>query len=157
MTDHEAHLNKVLGPFSPYDPSHVPTPSELVEQAEMDAVTAAYLAKANRAPKHSEWKRHMEALRWGVVVSVLLYLLLGAYCAPKIGGYFFGATSSWYETVYSLSADHVFVEPTPHGCAYDDAPLGSKHCAFERHVELIRPSDDQPITDVFVSYRRVED
>src|SRR5438552_5554129 len=35
---------------------------------------------------------------------------------------------------YSVSTDKVFVEPKPHGCDFDDAPLGNKHCHFEKEV-----------------------
>ncbi len=28
----------------------------------------------------------------------------------------------------------VYAQPKPHGCAYNDAPLGDKHCHYEKHV-----------------------
>lgn len=39
---------------------------------------------------------------------------------------------------YRVSQDAIVIEPKPHGCAYDDAPLGNKHCHFEKFVDVQR-------------------
>jgi hypothetical protein len=62
-------------------------------------------------------------------------------------------------TEYAAPEDRVFVQPKPHGCAYNDAPLGDKHCHFEKVVDVQRacPDPDCRVTAVYVSWRRVEE
>jgi hypothetical protein len=35
---------------------------------------------------------------------------------------------------YNVPVDRVAAPPKPHGCDFDDAPLGNKHCHYEKHV-----------------------
>jgi hypothetical protein len=35
---------------------------------------------------------------------------------------------------YNVPIERVDAPPKPHGCDFDDAPLGNKHCHFEKHV-----------------------
>jgi hypothetical protein len=60
---------------------------------------------------------------------------------------------------YHVSQDAVVVEPKPHGCDFDDAPLGNKHCHFEKVVttEKACPSPSCRVTSVYVGWRRVEE
>ncbi|MGB7846846.1 MAG: hypothetical protein WBL63_14620 [Candidatus Acidiferrum sp.] len=60
---------------------------------------------------------------------------------------------------YSVSQDRVFIEPKPYGCDYDDAPLGNKHCHFEKNVDVGRacPAPDCRVTSVYVSWRKVDE
>jgi hypothetical protein len=37
---------------------------------------------------------------------------------------------------YQIPADRIYIQPKPHGCAYNDAPLGDKHCHYEKHVTV---------------------
>jgi hypothetical protein len=35
---------------------------------------------------------------------------------------------------YNVPVERVSTPPKPHGCAFNDAPLGAKHCHYDRHV-----------------------
>ncbi len=60
---------------------------------------------------------------------------------------------------YDVSQDQVFVEPKPHGCDYDDAPLGNKHCHFERVVDTAKHcvGSNCRVTAVYESWKKVEE
>jgi hypothetical protein len=60
---------------------------------------------------------------------------------------------------YGVPQDKVVIEPKPHGCDYDDAPLGNKHCHYEKIVDTEKacPAQDCRITRVYVKWRRVEE
>ena len=60
---------------------------------------------------------------------------------------------------YKVSQDKVFIEPKPHGCDFDDAPLGNKHCHYEKQVDVERACDTPncKATGVYVSWRKVEE
>jgi hypothetical protein len=60
---------------------------------------------------------------------------------------------------YHISKQNVIVEPKPHGCDFDDAPLGNKHCHYEKAVDVQRAcgGPDCKVTAVYVSWRRVEE
>jgi hypothetical protein len=58
---------------------------------------------------------------------------------------------------YNVSQDAVFIEPKPHGCAFDDAPLGSKHCHYEKVIDTEKacPRADCPVKAVYVSWQKL--
>lgn len=56
---------------------------------------------------------------------------------------------------YKISPDKVIVEPKPHGCDFDDAPLGNKHCHYEEEITPMRACDTCSVTNVYVSWRKV--
>lgn len=60
---------------------------------------------------------------------------------------------------YNVSQDKVFIEPKPHGCDFDDAPLGNKHCHYEKVLETEKacPAPDCRVTGVYVSWHRLEE
>jgi hypothetical protein len=58
---------------------------------------------------------------------------------------------------YHVSQDQVFIEQKPHGCDFDDARLGNKHCHFEKRVDAAKPCVGCPVTAVYVSWRKVEE
>ncbi len=60
---------------------------------------------------------------------------------------------------YKVSKTDVTVEPKPHGCDFEDAPLGNKHCHYEKVVDTDKacPAPDCRITKVYVSWRKVEE
>lgn len=37
---------------------------------------------------------------------------------------------------YSVPVERVTVQLKPHGCAYNDAPLGEKHCHYDKHITV---------------------
>ena len=60
---------------------------------------------------------------------------------------------------YGIAKENVIIDPKPHGCDFDDAPLGNKHCHYEKVVEPERacPGPDCRVTGVYVSWRKVEE
>lgn len=60
---------------------------------------------------------------------------------------------------YQTSKDKVIITPKPHGCDFDDAPLGNKHCHFEKTIDVERacPGQDCKVTFVYVSWRKNEE
>lgn len=88
-------------------------------------------------------------LLWAVVIVVGLFLL-DNWITPE---------QEQLARQYHVSKEHVIVAAEPHGCAYNDAPLGYKHCRFDKIVDLDRacPGPDCKVTGVYVSWRKVEE
>jgi hypothetical protein len=61
---------------------------------------------------------------------------IGALIAIVFGIYyfFFIPDNEQLANKYSVSVERVSAPPKPHGCAYNDAPLGDKHCHYDKHV-----------------------
>jgi hypothetical protein len=59
---------------------------------------------------------------------------------------------------YHVPQAQVFVEPKPHGCDFEDAPLGNKHCHYEKEVNVQRAcgGPDCRVTAVYEGWHRVE-
>jgi len=89
--------------------------------------------------------------------------VVGYLCLALIGWYifyqFFMPDKTKLADQYHIPESQVFVEPKPHGCDFDDAPLGNKHCHYEKVVLPQRSCDrpDCPVTSVYVSWREVEE
>jgi hypothetical protein len=60
-------------------------------------------------------------------VGVFLAILAGLHS-------FFISDNEQLANKYSVSVERVSAPPKPHGCAYNDAPLGDKHCHYDRQV-----------------------
>lgn len=58
---------------------------------------------------------------------------------------------------YNIAKDKVIIESKPHGCDFDDAPLGNKHCHYEKDVLPMRDCDSCPVKSLYVSWRKVEE
>jgi hypothetical protein len=60
---------------------------------------------------------------------------------------------------YGVTQDKVIIEPKPHGCEFDDAPLGNKHCHYEKTVDAVKacPEPNCRVASVYVSWRKVEE
>src|SRR5438046_274287 len=48
-----------------------------------------------------------------------------------------------YAKHYSVDMDRVFMEPKPHDCDFIKAPLGMKHCHFDKSVVTQPPQPEQ--------------
>jgi hypothetical protein len=74
----------------------------------------------------------------------------------------FGAVmSNWPEkqrlaNEYKVSQDQVFIEPQPHGCDFDDAPLGNKYCHFKKVLSTVKDEQGK-VTAVYVTWEKVQD
>jgi hypothetical protein len=49
-----------------------------------------------------------------------------------------GDSKWWYATDFSLSADKIVIDKKPHDCEFLTAPLGSKHCHYDKVVQKIQ-------------------
>ena len=110
----------------------------------------------NAAPKYG-LKQGIENLARGLVKAVgyLFLVLIGGYIFYQ----FFLPDRIKIANEYNLPESQVFVETKPHGCDFEDAPLGNKHCHYEKEVMPQRSCDrpDCPVTSVYVSWRKVEE
>lgn len=86
---------------------------------------------------------------WGVVATLGMVVLL------------YWLTPEEYRLAerYQVSKDRVIIEPKPHGCDFGDAPLGNKHCHYEKETNVQRacPGPDCRAVAVYVSWRKVEE
>lgn len=58
---------------------------------------------------------------------------------------------------YHVSVDKVAMEEKPHGCDFTDAPLGNKHCHFEKEVLPARDCENCPVKAVYVGWKKVDE
>jgi hypothetical protein len=88
-------------------------------------------------------------------VGVGIVFVIGAYYA----NYYLQSDADRAASDYNVPADKVTVEPKPHGCEYNDAPLGEKHCHFEKVVDVDRECDHPncKVRAVYVSWRKVSE
>jgi hypothetical protein len=78
--------------------------------------------------KTSGSSRPLEGYGCLVAVVVLIAIVFGAY-------YFFIAPDNeLLANKYNVPVNRVNAPPKPHGCAYNDAPLGDKHCHYDKYV-----------------------
>lgn len=90
----------------------------------------------------------------------IIFLGIGFVVAVYyVNYYFLQSDSDRLANEYSVPADKVVVDKKPHGCDYNDAPLGEKHCHFEKVVEVDRECNQpncKPV-GVYVSWRKVSE
>jgi hypothetical protein len=58
---------------------------------------------------------------------------------------------------YNIPQDKVLIQAKPHGCDFDDAPLGNKHCHFEKRIDTVKDCPTCPVKLVYVNWQRVEE
>ena len=60
---------------------------------------------------------------------------------------------------YNVPENAVVIEPKPHGCDFNDAPLGNKHRHYEKIISAPKDCDgpDCHVKAVFVSWQKVSD
>lgn len=84
--------------------------------------------------------------------SIVMLILVVQFIA-----YLFRSEKEKLAEKYNISVDRVIIEMKPHGCDFDDAPLGNKHCHYEKDVLPMRDCDACPVKSVYVSWRKVEE
>lgn len=57
---------------------------------------------------------------------------------------------------YGVAKEMVYIAPKPHGCDFDDAPLGNKHCHYER-IESAPKDSEGKVTAVYVQWDKVQE
>lgn len=85
------------------------------------------------------------------------FLWFGAlFCGMYWMGYFLTPDKQHFAEKYHVSQDAVFIAPKRLGCEFDDAPVGNKHCHFDRKEGVAR--DDQGnVTAVYVTWEKVQE
>jgi hypothetical protein len=48
--------------------------------------------------------------------------------------FFFMPDKDYLSSKYNVPTERIDAPPKPHGCDFDDAPLGNKHCHYDKHV-----------------------
>ena len=83
---------------------------------------------------------------WGVAFVFGFGLLL----------YWFTPEKEKLADQYHVSQENVFVTAKPHGCDFNDAPLGNKHCHYEKYVDVERacPEVSCQVTVVHVRWQK---
>ena len=80
------------------------------------------------APQPSRTSDSAEGLGCLLVLAVLAAIVYGVYY------FFFVPDKEQLANKYNVPVERVNAPPKPHGCAYNDAPLGDKHCHYDKHV-----------------------
>jgi hypothetical protein len=117
----------------------------------VEATNASY--RQNPKGQRQSWKELGRTLSnllvWGVVL-VLGLLLVAYWLTPE---------ADRLADQYHVSKDKIVIEAKSHGCDFNDAPLGNKHCHYEKSVDVARacPGTDCQVTAVYVSWRKVEE
>jgi hypothetical protein len=100
----------------------------------------------------------------GVAKAITFLMKIAAFWAVvAVIGYvlylIFASDQTKLSNEYNVPQDHVFAQTKPHGCDFDDAPLGNKHCHYEKHVDVERacPGPDCRVTSVYVSWSKVDE
>jgi hypothetical protein len=64
-----------------------------------------------------------------------------------------------YAKQYSVDMDRVFMEPKPHDCDFIKAPIGMKHCHFDKSVvtQPPQPVQDEQVIGVYINWTKVQD
>jgi hypothetical protein len=70
------------------------------------------------------------AIRFGCVLAIFVLLAIGF----RIWAVLSRSDSDKLSSEYNVPVERVSAPPKPHGCAFSDAPLGDKHCHFEKYV-----------------------
>jgi hypothetical protein len=96
------------------------------------------------------------------IVGYIKIAFIGGGCILALYGvfYFFESDADRLSNEYGVPAEKVLVEPKPHGCDFTDAPLGEKHCHFEKDVNVMRECGDPQqckALSVAVAWRKVSE
>ena len=52
----------------------------------------------------------------------------------------------WIAFINTVDIENVNIEPKPHDCEWDTAPLGSKHCHYDSHEMRFNPAGNPALT-----------
>jgi hypothetical protein len=94
-------------------------------------------ARVTQTPKTSKSSDTFEGL--GCLLGLVIVAAIG------YGGYyfFFMPDKDYLSSKYNVPVERVSAPPKPHGCDFDDAPLGNKHCHYEKHVYVYDKNDQR--------------
>lgn len=70
----------------------------------------------------------------GETIGCLLVLAFVGVIIWGVCYFFFTPDNEQLANKYNVSVERVAAPAKPHGCAFSDAPLGDKHCHYDKHV-----------------------
>lgn len=79
---------------------------------------------------HAQASTSQAAENFGCLIALVVLAAIGF----AIYYVFFMSDSERLATKYGIPVERVSAPPKPHGCAFSDAPLGDKHCHYDKHV-----------------------
>ncbi len=85
-------------------------------------------ARVTQTPKASKSSDTLVGLGCLLGLAVVAAIGFGVYY------FIFMPDKDYLSSKYNVSSERVNAPPKPHGCDFDDAPLGNKHCHYNKHV-----------------------
>ncbi len=96
--------------------------------------------------RDNTWLRTIVGI--GVVFVIGVLFVLFSHVWPLVF-----PESRWaYALAYDTDEKHVRIEPKPHDCDFLHAPLGDKHCHYEKAILVSRYGKDVRTGQPMVSY-----
>ena len=92
--------------------------------------------------------------KWLLYIAGVIFFL--AVMLPKGAMWLFPESKVGYTMKYALADEEVIIDRKPHDCEWETAPLGAKHCHYEK---VVQTDTDQhgKVTAVYVSWQKVQD
>jgi hypothetical protein len=91
------------------------------------------------------------------IASVIFFLLVVLpLIVQEAAMWLFPESKFGYTVKYQLRDKKVFVDRKPYDCDWGTAPLGAKHCHYEKSVQTEKDQQGKVAT-VYVSWQKVQD
>jgi len=82
---------------------------------------------------NNDFKSYFVVVCTIIVIPVVLFMILGSHITSIF------PESPWaYALQYNTQSEYVVIDPKPHDCEFDKAPIGNKYCRFEKTVTTER-------------------
>jgi len=97
------------------------------------------------------------------VFKIVLYIGIAAFVIfvvlPEVimegAMWLFPNSRTGYAMKYEAEEKNVFIEPRPHDCEWDKAPIGNKYCHFDKIVQTNTNQNGKK--EVYVNWRKVNE
>ena len=81
--------------------------------------------------KYPAWEKLKSDLKKTLGLAFAVLCVLGVISFVSVYGVSY---RGWIAFTNGVDVENVYIEPEPHDCDWDSAPLGSKHCHYQSHV-----------------------
>lgn len=126
-------------------------------------LTAVYVGQRKTAPawlQRTAFRIRLLGKWLSYIVGGLFVLASLALVLPLIiqegAMWLFPQSTFGYAMRYELPDNKVVIERQPHDCEWDSAPIGSKHCHYEKIVQT-ETDQNGKVTAVYVNWQKVQD
>jgi hypothetical protein len=89
----------------------------------------------------------------GIIFSLVVVLPL---ILQESAMWLFPESKTGYTMKYDLTDEKVIIDRKPHDCEWETAPLGAKHCHYDKAVQT-ETDQHRKVTAVYVSWQKVQD